>query len=293
VGRSVIIVTASDQNYLPLLHGLLASIEKQGDPSPDVGILNVGFAPDVQADLRARGYQVVEPNWDYDISILKVAPLPSLRAMTARPHLPKHFPGYEVYVWIDADAWVQDWSGIELYVKCAREFGFAITPECDRSYYPYLVDGDVISWRLVMYRTCFNDEFSKGLSVFPLINSGVFAAHTDAPHWKRYSHVLGEIMKARRELPFFAEQNTLNAIIRSEKIPTVFLPASHNWMCNRAFPMLDGSALIEPNPPYERLKVIHLTASAKNVFVKLKDRQGGEHEMSLRFGGKKGEEIKR
>ena len=28
----------------------------------------------------------------------------------------KYFPGYQIYIHMDADAWVQDWVAVELYV---------------------------------------------------------------------------------------------------------------------------------------------------------------------------------
>jgi hypothetical protein len=51
-------------------------------------------------------------------------------ALTSR----KYFPGYEVYFHIDADAWVQDWAAVELYIAGARKGVMAVSPEIDRSF---------------------------------------------------------------------------------------------------------------------------------------------------------------
>ena len=52
----------------------------------------------------------------------------AFKAQFARPFLPRHFPGYETYLWIDADAWLQDWRAVELYVAAACGDRLAITP---------------------------------------------------------------------------------------------------------------------------------------------------------------------
>jgi len=203
--------------------------------------------------------------------------------MTARPQLPKWFPGYDIYVWIDADAWVQDWKAVRLYISSAQKLTFAITPETDRSYHPL----DIYQWQLRNCRLCFNEDFAQKLALFPVINSGVFAATADAPHWQEWSTVLGAALRLGREPLFYAEQTVLNAVIRMKNLPTAFLPATHNWACARAMPMCseDGTILLEPDPPHELLGVVHLTAGTKNGRVQLKDVKGNTHSRSLRFKG--------
>ena len=41
--------------------------------------------------------------------------------------MPKYFPGYKKYLWIDCDAWVQDWSSVELYFKACESGKLGIT----------------------------------------------------------------------------------------------------------------------------------------------------------------------
>ena len=40
-----------------------------------------------------------------------------LKSQVSRAFFPKYFPNYEKYLWIDCDAWVNDWQTIELYFK--------------------------------------------------------------------------------------------------------------------------------------------------------------------------------
>ena len=48
--------------------------------------------------------------------------------------LPKYFPGFKKYIWIDADAWVNSWYAIELYLKGCENKKLAISTSADRSY---------------------------------------------------------------------------------------------------------------------------------------------------------------
>jgi hypothetical protein len=287
-----ILVTASNENYFPLLRGLLESIEKNGDGSVDIGVLDVGLAAATSKQLAARGVRVVAPPWDYKLAS---EPPGFALAQTARPHLPKHFPGYDIYMWLDADTWIQDWNAVGFYTECARSHGFAVTPESDRSYWQILPDGEVPVVRYQMFRSCFQEAPARTLAAFPLINSGVFAAHAAAPHWQQWSELLGEIL-GRQGWTFYAEQNSLNVVIRNGMnagLKTAFLPASYNWMCNVGPVMHDGEAFTEPNPPYERLKILHLASGAGNGIHKVLTLDGHERHMSLRFGGEPGEEIRR
>ena len=41
--------------------------------------------------------------------------------------LPKYFPSYEKYLWIDCDAWVNNWDSVELYFKACEDGKLGIT----------------------------------------------------------------------------------------------------------------------------------------------------------------------
>jgi lipopolysaccharide biosynthesis glycosyltransferase len=42
--------------------------------------------------------------------ILKLKGREWLKSQVSRAFLPKYFPNYEKYLWIDCDAWVNDWK---------------------------------------------------------------------------------------------------------------------------------------------------------------------------------------
>jgi hypothetical protein len=269
-----IIISGADSAYSGLLSGLLASIEGQAKIDKiDIGILDLGLDGFFKVSLKRRGLSVMAPDWDYSPKLFKEKPPAYFKAMTARPNLRRHFPGYDLYLWIDADAWVQDWAAVKLYIDAALRSGFSATPEVDRSYSAFYSNGPAIRWRYICYRTCFGDAVAERLSPLPIINCGVFAARSDAPHWDIWSRTLGEVFERLREPYFYAEQTALNFIIRNGNLETAFLPSTCNWMCNRALPICseDGATLLEPHPPFNRIGIIHMTADTKTGEEKLLD----------------------
>ena len=261
----VIIVSGADAAYWALLSRLLRSIEAEVKiQKVAVGILDFGMTQGQRDRLQEYGAKIVLPAWDYPIAHLKPVPKNTFMAMTARPFLPRYFPGYDLYVWLDADCWVQEWQAIALVSDAALQRKFAIVPELHHSYNSFLNAGpSFIEWAHSTYRRCYDDAAAKWLSQLPILNSGVFGATPDALHWSRWQFHLGEIIKRLDQSCFFAEQAALNYVIRYEKLATAFLPAYCNFICSRARPYfnLDHGVFVEPEPPFGRLGVVHFCAA--------------------------------
>jgi len=270
----IIVISGADSAYSRLLSGLLASIENHARTDKiDIGIFDLGLDGVFKMSLKRRGFSVVAPDWDYPLKLFKEKPPAFFKAMTTKPNLRRHFPGYDVYLWIDADAWVQDWAAVRLYVDAALRSGFSATPEVDRSYSEHYSTGSVLKWRYNCYRTCFDEAVAERLSLLPIVNGGVFAGRVDAPHWDVWSRTLREIIERIKEPYFYSEQTALNYTIRNGDFETAFLPSTCNWMCNRALPLCseDGAVLLEPQPPFNRIGIIHMTADTKTGEEKLLD----------------------
>jgi lipopolysaccharide biosynthesis glycosyltransferase len=282
-----IIVSAANQAYWPLLSGFLNSIDKRRrGAGMTIGVLDLGLAGDQVERLRQYGAQVVVPEWDYDTSAFTTPPPPYFKAMTARPFLPRYFAGYDVYVWIDADCWVQDWHAVRMLCASAEAEGFAIVPELDRSYTPFLSSGGTFhDWTRSCFATCLGEDEAARLQPYPLLNCGVFAATNDTPIWALWSKRMADVLARVRQPFFFAEQTALNACIREANVPVALLPARYNWMCSRAFPCVgaDGKALVEPQPPFEPLGIIHVAAGAKQGIWPLAGVDGRIHHRALTF----------
>jgi hypothetical protein len=283
--HSRLIVSAADRAYFPLLRDTVASIRAQREDAA-LGILDVGLLPEQREWLEPRVAHLVRPGWDIDFPGRAQTP-EARQAQFARPFLPRHFPGYETYLWIDADAWVQDWRAIELYVAAAGHDKLAITPEIDRAYKRHYkrpkLFGRTLAWK--NYREAFGWRAADRLGRNPIVNCGVFALHRDAPHWAAWARIMTEA--AQRTRFFFIEQTALNYVIFAERLPVEFLPAYCNWMPGDAAPAFDAEhgLFVEPFAPHEVIGVMHLAGPEQKSHVfRLNTLDGGTVETSLRFG---------
>ncbi len=294
-----IIVTASDAPFFPMCLGLVLSIKSQAHPErPTIGVLDVGLS-DIQRNvLRGLSAQLVNPGWDFDMPG-RIENYPEyFRAMTARPHLPTYFPGHEIYLWIDSDAWVQDWRQIEKTVETARCGDLAIVRERYNS-----GEGVAISVNTSMgikrvvytsesikknvtncYKTAFGQEIADELGDSPSYNSGVFALRGSSDTWR----VWGEYLRKGLGGGFnhLVEQQALNVAIHKGDVPYTALPWHHNFLCIHALPEIDleRQAFVTPEDKSEIIGVVHLANIKRAETVHLRVRQNGEIvEISLQY----------
>lgn len=266
----VAIVCAADAQYFPLLKDLVESIRADRIASGfALAVLDLGLSEENRAWLSERGATLKEPGWDIDFPGRRH--LPSyFRAMIARPFLPRYFPGYAVYLWIDSDAWIQDGQVLEWYVRAARKGLLAVTPELDRAYSSTYKRPKLFGWgqNFKAYRAAFGWRVADRLARNPILNSGVFALAADAPHWQswaRTAHAAYNRPRLRRpgrdNMPFFLiDQTTFNYTVFGDNLPATFLPAVANWFCGKGTPWYDRArrCFVEPHEPHTPLGILHL-----------------------------------
>jgi hypothetical protein len=271
-----IICTAANRPFASLALDLVHSIQNKPESADiAIGILDTGLTEAEANQLRGMVDHVVEPGWDVDFRKLKRADnlYPSekwlsdsqgLQAMTARPSLPKHFPGYDLYIWIDADCWLQEWRVIDLLKRGASDGSLCITAELDRAYVQFYDQGKLTDWVNEAHALFCDKEVADKLRNFPVLNSGVFALRGDSPLWGRWHQALEDGLA--REYDFYAEQFGLNRVVYLEDFPRNILPATCNWLANRGLIFYDGDTgmFVEPNLPYQPLGIIHLSGDSKN-----------------------------
>ena len=280
----LLICSGADSGYFALLRDTVLSILAQRRDAA-IGILDFGLAPEQRDWLADRVAHVFRPDWDIEFPDRERTP-EARKAQLSRPFLRRHFPGYETYLWIDADAWLQDWHVVELYLAAAGRDKLAITPEIDRAYKRHYkrpkLFGRTLSWKC--YREAFGWRVADRLGRNPMVNCGVFALHRDAPHWDVWARILAKVLQRTRF--FFVEQVALNYAIFAEHLPANFLPAYCNWMPRDAPPAFDAARglFVEPYAPHEVIGVMHLAGrEQKTQLFRLTRLDGGTVETSLRF----------
>ena len=123
-----VIVSLADSNYFELLNELFDSI-KSFKKSKDVAIcvLDAGLSEEQKKILSKKVDEIKSAEWDIDVPSFKVKGREWLKSQVSRAFLPKYFPSYEKYLWIDCDAWINDWKTIEIYFKACDDGKLGIT----------------------------------------------------------------------------------------------------------------------------------------------------------------------
>ncbi|WP_287129187.1 hypothetical protein [Candidatus Cyanaurora vandensis] len=280
------IVTGADAPFFGLVQGTIRSIrDKPQGRGVALGFLDLGCTPDQLAWLADWVDVIVQPEWRFPFP--QQDQIPSyLKGSYARPHLPEYFPGYQTYLWIDADAWVQDWSAVALLAQGAKLRGLAIVPQIDRgSTLQY--GGMFYEWQITYdwYQADFGEQVAQQLWSYPMLNTGAIALHRDAPHWQVWADCLQ--MGLQRNASHLSEQLALNWAVYKHGLfkQTEMLPAWCNWTCHWGFPRWDPdrACLVEPYLPHTPIGIVHLTATKyERVAVLTLEQQ--PMEVNLRYG---------
>ena len=187
-----VIVSLADANYYPLLVELIDSI-RQFKQSENVAIciLDAGLETQQKEKLLQKVDEIKPAEWDIEVPGHKVKDKEWLKSQVSRAFLPKYFPNYNKYLWIDCDAWVNDWQSVELYFKACDNGKLGITQTIGPGY-KITTKASWLFGRLAIIKSQnfkhavkSKIEYSKArkLAFSPHINIGVFSMEADAPGW--------------------------------------------------------------------------------------------------------------
>ena len=113
-----VIISLADSNYYELLDELVDSIKRfKESENTAICILDAGLLDEQKKQLSLKVDEIKSADWDIEVPEFKVKGKEWLKSQVSRAFLPKYFPGYKKYLWIDADAWVNSWEAITLYIK--------------------------------------------------------------------------------------------------------------------------------------------------------------------------------
>ncbi|MEE3717827.1 hypothetical protein V2H45_13880 [Tumidithrix elongata RA019] len=295
--KSYIIITGSDANFFELAQGTILSIrEKVDGQNAFLGFFDLGCTPEQLKWLREWVDVIKMPDWDFDFLQGSDAPI-YLKGLIARPFLPRYFPGFDIYCWIDADAWVQTWSSVELFLQGAEQKGLAIVHDASRynlGQYGHLKN--LYQGHYQNLHAHLGEELAEKLFTYPTINAGVFALHREAPHWQVWTDCLALILK--NQVTLYSDQIALNwAIYEFDLLKhTELLPEWCNWQCHWFgfdLPLWhkQQNCLVERYLPHTPIGIVHLTVK-KHRWLNLATTDGDVAEVSLRYESKAGTLLK-
>lgn len=271
----VLIVSASDTRFMPFLRGMVESLGPVLErPGVELACFDLGLSEGDRDWLVARGARLETPRRHLGVGEQPVA----LLSFLARPFLAEYFPGFDVYLWIDSDVWLQRPETVDLYVDGALARGMAITHERERAYrlQPWL-----LGWTAKHFVLGYGATTAAWLLACRHVNAGMFAVRAGAPHleaWaRRYEAAIGRTGKIVPHDQFALNHALRGGLLDRPGLETAFLDPGCNWICDRGVPMWndEAGAFCKPYAPYEPIGALHLAGPAKFKPYEIKRTGGG------------------
>ena len=298
-----VIVSLADANYFELLNELVDSI-KNFKQSKDIAIciLDAGLSEQQKDILSKKVDEIKSAEWDIDVPAFKVKGREWLKSQVSRAFLPKYFPNYEKYLWIDCDAWVSNWDSVELYFRACEDGKLGITQTLGPGYRIM----SKVNWLFGKIAVIKSQNFkhaikskiginkARKLAFAPHINIGVFSLEKDSLGWASWQKNLEQTLKSGNI--FGSEGLAINMSVYIDELETEFLPLNCNWIASNLLPKFDEikNIFVEPYLPNHEIGIMHLAAGIwdngkdmrldKEIRIKIETLQKKILSKSLRFG---------
>jgi len=264
-----VIVSLADANYFPLLEELIDSIKRfKESENTAICVLDAGLTQQQKEQISKKVDEIKQAEWDIEVPNYKIKGKDWLKSQVSRAFLPKYFPDYEKYLWIDCDAWVNDWSCIELYFKACDHGKLGITQTIGPGYKITSKVNWLIGKLAIIKSQNFKHavkskigyEKARKLAFAPHINIGVFSIEKNSEVWKSWQNNLSQTLKAGNI--FGSEGLAINMSVYIDNIETEFLPLNCNWITSNLLPKYDdqNNTFVEPYLPNHKIGIMHLAA---------------------------------
>lgn len=270
----VLFVTGSDAAQYVLAKDCIRSIRQHAcHVDHDIAFLDLGCTAEQTEELRSFGCIVRPVTWEFGINNT-IPQIECQKGQFCRPFLPEYFPDYGIFFWIDADAWVQDRSAIDLFLTAAQSRGAGVVPEIERSSKFFHGGLDIYMRNMsTAHRRLFGTQSNASLAHHVSINAGIFCFDRNSHLWSIWKRSVLETLRVFIGRAPSADEITiafgsivqiaLNIAIRQSGLEKAieFLPLTCNWTCHLAMPAFDvqRSLLVEPYLPHSPIGIIHLT----------------------------------
>lgn len=263
------IALSFDKNMFHQAKACISTIRKHCRYDADICVLALDL-PDRQVDWFANNGVNVTKDYGRLPSPPTSFPLYSY-AQICRPFLKDLFPGYEVYMWVDADIRFLRSDAFDAFLGQASKnpATICICQEVEPAYICVHSPLHAKAYHLMKNRRLrtYPVDIQEKLAYHYCFNTGIWAMHSDSPVWTIFQK---EIISALRNgTGHMTEQDALNvSILRWGKNP-VNLPATMNWLCALSLPLKDPSTgnFVRPEYPHWPISVLHLIMSQSLVEV--------------------------
>ena len=297
-----VIVSLADANYFPLLEELVDSIKRFKESNDTaICILDAGLDQNQKEKLSKKVDEIKSAEWDIEVPEFKVKGKEWLKSQVSRAFLPKYFPNYEKYLWIDCDAWVNDWDCVNLYFKACDNGKLGITQTIGPGY----KITSKVNWLFGKLALIKSQNFkhavkskigydkARKLAFAPHINIGVFSLEKNSRGWSSWQNNLSQTLKSGNI--FGSEGLAINMSVYIDDLETEFLPLNCNWITSNLLPKYDTQkqTFVEPYLPNHKIGIMHLAAGIwkdgkdmridKSIEIELETLENKKLIKSLRF----------
>ena len=263
------IVTLADSNYFSMLVELIDSIKKHPQSiNVSICVLDAGLREEQLEIIKKKVHEVKKANWDIEVPRYKTLGKEWLKSQVSRAFLPNYFPEFEKYLWIDCDAWVQDWNCIELYFKACENNKLGITQTMGPGY-RIMSKVNWVFGRLALIKSQnykharssgIKEQDARKIAFAPHLNIGVFSLEKNSICWEVWQKNLKKTLSKGKI--FGSEGLAINLSVYVDNVSTEFLPLNCNWIASNLLPKYDSEKkiFVEPNLPNYQIGIMHLAA---------------------------------
>ena len=295
------IITLADSNYFELLQELIDSIKAhEQSKTVSICVLDAGLTAEQSKILKQKVHSIKKAEWDIEVPGYKVAGNEWLKSQVSRAFLPKYFPEFNKYLWIDCDACVNNWSTVEMYFEACKNGKLGITQSVGQGY-RVLSKVNWLFGKLALIKSQnykhakksgFSESTARKIAFAPHINIGVFSLEKNSSCWKTWQDILRKALSSGKV--FGSEGLAMNIAVYDKDVEAEFLPLYCNWIASNVLPKYDqdNDTFVEPYLPHNKIGIMHLAAGIwvgkndmrlnKNIKIKIKTLQGKDIEKSLR-----------
>ena len=294
--KDKIIVSSADSKYFFLLKELFLSLDRSGILSDyQFSILDTGLTEEQKVFFLDNSVIIKEAIWNTPVPKFKILGRENLKTQVARAYLPNYFENYKLYIWLDADMWLNDIESFYFYEKGALNDKLTIVPQSDRAY----VKNANVEWlfgfpkkiKTINYKNI-SKSISKSLgrkyAFHSTLNAGAFAINNNVNIWKCFQKNIK--LAAKKGRIFGTDQVALALSIYEDGLPSEFLPSYCNWMCEFNMPKFDNkkNQFVEPYIPNNPIALVHLAGlddirQDKNILSDIETIDGLHIKKSLRY----------
>lgn len=265
------IIFSCDEKFMPLAKGLVLSLKQFGVPNQELhmNFIDIGCGAESLDWLRAHGIRIHSFSYldhyrfDADVTVERYH-----QALLCRPVLPQIVPGYDAYVFIDCDIWIQEGFVLDHYLGLAKKYTdkVIISPALDYSYiHAYARSQDFFNACYRIFNRAYGDEVAREYAFRPIFNCGFFAMAASCPIWSMWKKELDVVFNRNYHGydKHGVEQLAMNYLIykTGNFIP---MEAIFNYHCHEGYARRDPSTgkVIVGYPPNRVIGALHLTATS-------------------------------